>query len=248
MTLLQPLAIGGVIVLAALLIEGTRWMVVFPALVLLLVVWFGQALLAYRRALALGAAGGGELQAALFLPFAAALISSFWLLGGKDGSPATVLGEYVGAWETGRPEIAARDFVAPPAPADLAARWALDEGYLRERVAAAAAAFGATSGIDPAQPFNSLRFSELPSTSADTAVVEIEIVRRQRVETVLLGFIPTATQTTVVVEEFGRISLRALPAPPPAWLPPIQTGARVWRIEDVGIIGAQAASPTGTVP
>jgi hypothetical protein len=99
----------------------------------------------------------------------------------------------------------------------------------------AAALYGPTSGIDPDQPFNSLRFTELPATSSDSALVDVEIVRRQRVETVLLGFIPTATQETVVVEELGMVRLMSQPAPAPAWLPSFQTGARVWRIETVDL-------------
>jgi hypothetical protein len=231
----HPLAIAGLLVFAAVLIDGTRWMLVFPALVLVLVIWLGQALNAHRQALALGAAPGGELQVALFLPVVVLLVTGFWLVGGGVGAPATTLRQYVSAWEDGRPDVAARLFAVPVDPSSLAADWTGEESYLRQRVTDAAERYGPTSGIDPDQPFNSLRFTELPATSSDSALVDVEIVRRQRVETVLLGFIPTATQETVVVEELGMVRLMSQPAPAPAWLPSFQTGARVWRIETVDL-------------
>lgn len=242
LVLAQPLAIGALAVLTALFIEGTRWMVVFPALVLLLVVWLFQALNAYRRAVARGAAVGGELQVALFLPLVVALVTGFWLIGGTSGSPATTLREYVSAWQNGRTEVAQELFTTTVDGPALSQTWTAQLNVLREHVADAALRFGPTSGIDPEQPFNSLRFSELASTDADVAVVNVEIVRRQRVETVLLGFIPTARQETVVVEQLGTISLRALPVAGPSWLPPLRTGARAWRIESVGL---PTASPVG---
>jgi hypothetical protein len=103
-------------------------------------------------------------------------------------------------------------------------------------VAAAAVQFpGLLSGIDPTQPFNSLRFTEQPSTSADTSTVLVEIVRRQRVETVLLGFIPTASQETVPVETLGTITLVAVPDQAPAWLGNMRSGAKVWRVQSVDL-------------
>lgn len=240
--LAQPLAIGALVVLTALFIEGTRWMVVFPGLVLVLVVWLFQALNAYRRAVARGAAAGGELQVALFLPLVVALVTGFWLIGGTSGSPATTLREYVSAWQNGRTEVAQELFTTTVDGAALSQTWTAQLNVLRAQVANAALRFGPTSGIDADQPFNSLRFSEIASTDADVAVVNVEIVRRQRVETVLLGFIPTATQETVVVEQLGTISLRALTVAGPSWLPPLRTGARAWRIESVDL---PTASPVG---
>lgn len=233
--LAQPLAIAGLFVLAAVLIEGTRWMVVFPALLLLLAAWFGQALSAYRRAVVLGARPGGELQVVGFLPLVVVAVSIFWLIGGSLGAPATTLGRYVSAWENDRSDQAAQLFAEPVSTADIDAMWAAQTAYLEERVTAAAVEYGPLSGIDPDQPFNSLRFTEQPTTAADVSTMAVEIVRRQRVETLLLGFIPTATQETVVVEQMGTINLRALPDPPPTWLAGLNSGARVWLIETVDL-------------
>jgi hypothetical protein len=231
--LLEPLAIVALLGLGWLAIDGTRWMVIFPALLLVLGVWLGQALTAYARARALGSSRGGELQSAAFLPLAGTLVTLFWLIGGTASSPATTLGRYVSAWENGRAGDAARLFVTPAAPADLDTAWAGQNSYLAARLQAAEDEFGSLSGIDPDEPFNSLRFEQLPGGGADQLTVEVDIVRRQRVETVLLGFIPTATQQTVVVERLGTISLRSVPIDPPAWATGLDLGARAWRIESV---------------
>ena len=43
--ILQPVAIGAVALLALGLIDGTRWLIVFPPLVALFVFWIAQAVL-----------------------------------------------------------------------------------------------------------------------------------------------------------------------------------------------------------
>jgi hypothetical protein len=236
--LAQPLAIVGLLVLAAVLIEGTRWMVVFPALLLVLAAWFGQALSAYRRAVELGARPGGELQVVGFLPLALVAVTTFWLIGGSLGSPASTMARYVSAWETGRSAEAAELFAEPVTTAEIEVMWVAQTAYLEQQVVAAAIQYGPLSGIDPEQPFNSLRFTEQPTTAVDVSTVAVELVRRQRVESLLLGFIPTATQETVVVEQIGAISLRALPDPPPTWLAGLNSGARVWLIETIDLTTA----------
>ena len=238
----QPLAIAGLIVFAAVLIEGTRWMLVFPALLLLLVAWLGQALGAYRMAIGRGAASGGELQVVGFLPLAALAVTVFWLVGGSLGAPATTLLRYVTAWEDDQPQDAVGLFVEPVSAAQIHAVWVVQTAYLEQQVTAAAVQYGPLSGIDPDQPFNSLRFTEEPSTAADLSTVAIELIRRQRVENMLLGFIPVATQETVVVEQLGTVYLRALPDQPPAWLAGVNTGARIWLIDRIDMTTTTAAA------
>ena len=237
--LAQPLAIAGLIVFAAVLIEGTRWMVVFPALLLLLVAWLGQALAAYRQAVARGAKPGGELQVVGFLPVAVVAVTVFWLVGGSLGAPATTLGRYVAAWENNDAAKAVDLFATPMSTAEIEAMWVVQTAYLEKQVTAAFIEYGPLSGIDPEEPFNSLRFTEEPSTSADVSSVAVELVRRQRVESLLLGFIPTATQETVVVEQLGTIDLKALPDTPPPWLAGIRTGASVWLIDTIALTTAR---------
>lgn len=229
-------AVAVILVLAAQIIEGTGWILLLPALAALFVVWFGQAIHAHRRAVAMGARPGGELHVALLLPVIAAVMTVYWIAGGDGGSPASTLREYVLAWQSERSAHAAELLVEPVPPDVLAAEWRADEAYLVGRVALATSQFGTASGLDPAQPFDSLRFTELTAERRpDTAVVAIDIVRRQRVETTILGIIPTAAQQTVSVERVGQVVLRSAPAAPPAWMPFRVVEAAVWRVAEVDL-------------
>jgi hypothetical protein len=231
---LQPLAIAVVVGLAVLLIDSTRWIVVFPCLALLVVAWLGQAIHAHQLALRHGAPGGGEMQIVWVLPVIMAIMTAFWLFGGDHGSPAATLQEYVSAWHGGRVSDATGLFAEPPTDEQLAIVWRGHEEYVRRQVQAAAARFGPMSGLDPDDPLAGLRYLEMTEErSADSALVAVDIIRRQRVETTLFGLIPTATQETVLVERAGLIRLHALPAPLPAWLPAGQPPPRVWRIDEV---------------
>ncbi len=100
------------------------------------------------------------------------------------------------------------------------------------------AAFEPSSGLDPVRPFASLAF-EARSPSAATAdapvTVDIEIVRRVSVRTMLFGLFPTASQQTVSAERVGQAVLRPVPEAPLAAFGP---GARTWRIESVTLTGA----------
>ena len=208
-------------------------MVVFPALFCCYSPGSARRWRAYRQAVRRGSPAGGELQVVGFLPVAVVAVTVFWLVGGSLGAPATTLGRYVSAWEHNNSAEAAQLFAEPMSTAEIEAMWAAQTAYLERAVTAAAIQYGPLSGLDPEQPFNSLRFTEQPSTSADVSSVAVELVRRQRVESMLLGFIPTATQETVVVEQLGTIDLRALPDTPPAWLAGVKTGASVWLIDKV---------------
>src|SRR5829696_7152173 len=72
--LIQPLVVLGLLIVGAQLIDGTRWVIVFPPLAATLAFWVAQAVHAYRRAVELGAQPGGELQPALFLPVAVGVL------------------------------------------------------------------------------------------------------------------------------------------------------------------------------
>lgn len=233
--LAQPLAVLALLLLGAQLIDGTRWLVVFPPLAALLIVWLAQAIHAYRRAVELGATPGGELQAAVFLPFAVTALTLFWLMGGRHGSPTATLEGYVVAWMGGRPDAASALYVAPPASTDLSQTWSAQSAYLTDRVALLATQYGAASGLKPEQPFDNLRFAEPVVAGLGRQAVEVDIVRRQRVETMILGIVPTAGQETVVVERAGTITLALIDEPPAAWLPFGRLASSAWRIETVTI-------------
>jgi hypothetical protein len=232
----QPLAVAVVLGAIFALGDGTRWIIVFPLLALLLVVWVAQAIHAHGLAMRRGAAPGGEMQIAWAMPVVLVVFTVFWLVGGDHGSPSATLHEYVAAWRAGMPAAAAQLFVEPPADTQLGAAWTTQNEYIGQRVADAAREFGADSGLDPSRPHNGLRFTELADRrTADSSVVAVDIVRRQRVETSLFGLIPTATQQTVLVEHAGEVSLRSVPAEQPSWLPVGLPLAHVWRVVEVSL-------------
>lgn len=235
LVLLQPLALAGLLVLAGLLIEGSRWPVVLLALVGLLLIWLGQAIDAHQRATRAGAQPGGELQLAALLPPAAALLAGFWLVGGSLGSPSATLQRYVSAWQADSPAPAAALFLEPAEAASLGAAWQAQRQLLIGLVEDAARQYGSQAGLDPQMPFNSLRFEEqVEGRLAGQAVVAIDLVRRERYQTQLLGFIPTAAQRTVPIRRLGVVRLQAVPAATPWWLPAgLANPSRVWRIDEV---------------
>jgi hypothetical protein len=230
---LQPVVIVGLVMVAAQLIDGTRWVIVFPPLAAILAFWVAQAVHAYRRAVELGATPGGELQAALFLPVAVSVLTVFWLIGGRHGSPTATLEAYAVAWLTGKPDAAAHLYVTPPTSDSVAANWSGQSDYLTERVATLAAQYGPTSGLDPTEPYDNLRFGEPTPAGPGRQTVEIDIVRSQRVEDTILGIVPTATQENVIVEVVGTITLALVDEPAADWLPFGRLSSQEWRIEDV---------------
>lgn len=222
LVLLQPIALAGLLIAAWQLIDGTRWLAVFLPLVALLVFWVGQAVNAHQRALALGAAPGGELQLAWFLPAVLAVVSAFWLVGGRHGSPASAVEAYMTAWQSDRPDVAVALYGGgAPAAADVAQLWLQERAWLHSAIEQALATYGPTSGLDTARPFNSLRVSQ----SAPTHFV-VELVRSESYQTTILGFIPTAGQRTVVVTPL--LDVAVVEEPVAGYLP-----STVWRIDTV---------------
>ncbi len=199
---IQLIAIADWLIVAVQLIDGTRWLAVFVPLVLIIVFWVGQAVHAYRRAIRLGGAPGGELQVAAFLPLVLAVFTAFWLIAGRHGSAASTVEAYIEAWEANRPDIGrallAHAGYQGPDPIDL---WPGERSSLVAQVTAGEAAYGPTSGLDPMRPFSSLRVSQ---TSANTFVVEI--VRSETFQTKLLGLIQTSGQRSVTVATLFTIS------------------------------------------
>jgi hypothetical protein len=235
LAMLEPIFIVALLLLAAQLIDGTLWLLVFVPLAALLVIWLAQALHAYQRALRLGAAAGGEAQVAFFVPLAVSLLTLYWLVGGSHGSPAATVEEYALDWMSMRPADAAQLFVDQRDPAALTAIWQAETAFLQSRVQRAEAEYGADSGLHPDSPFDNLRFGQPTQERDGSAQVTIDIVRQQEVQTTILGFIPTASQETVTVERAGVISLRLITQPGPQWLPIGRLDSSAWLIESVSL-------------
>ena len=216
------LAIADWLIVAWQLIDTTLWLVVFVPLVAIVVFWVAQAVYAYRRALALGGAPGGEPQLALFLPLVLAVFTGFWLVGGRHASPASTVEAYMEAWESNRPDLALVLFAGTEQSSDLTTFWATLKNELSNRVASAEATYGPTSGLDEQRPFSSLRV-----TQSDSTTFSVEIVRSETFQTNLLGIIQTSGQRTVVVAQL--LSLTLVEEPVAGWLP-----SSVWRIDNLG--------------
>lgn len=227
---LQPLAVATVLLLAAQLVDGTSWLVVFPPLALLLAVWVGQAIHAHARAVQLGGAPGGELQVALFLPLAVGALTLFWLVGGRHGSPAATVQAYIEAWVDRRPEAARDLFVERADSAAVSAEWQQHMDRLTGIIEHARATYGLGSRLDTQRPFDSLRVRELDANAERTGFA-VEVVRSRRIETTLLGIIPTAGQETVVVEPALYIWLTLEQQPPQFGLRMPGLESYVWKIE-----------------
>ena len=229
----QPIAILAVAVLAVALIDGTRWLVVFPPLLALLILWVAQAIDAYQRALKMGGQPGGEISIVVMLPIGLTVLMLFWLLGGRHGSASATLQEYIEAWMRNKPEVAASLFATPTSADQVAARWASEDEMLAARIGAARTIYGDDSGLDPDHPFDSLRFrNPVPAGDGRVSLV-VELVRNENVQTTVLGIIPTAGQQEQVVEQDMTIWLEQQRQPTPAWLPFDGLDSYAWKISGV---------------
>jgi hypothetical protein len=220
---IQVLAIADWLILAVQLIDGTRWLAVFVPLVLIIVFWVGQAVHAYRRAIRLGGAPGGELQLAAFLPLVLAVFTAFWLIGGRHGSAASTVEAYMEAWQADRPDVAANLYGrVPPDQKSISDLWFSEHSTLVAELTNGQVSYGKESGLDPARPFSSLRV-----TQTDPNRFLVEVVRSERFATTLLGIVPTAGVRTVVVGPVMQILVAEVPRPDA----PLQPSS--WRILDV---------------
>lgn len=246
--LLEVAALAALVVVGAALLEGSRAELVFLGIVGFLAAWGGQAIGAYREAVARGARPGGAIAILALAPVAAGALTGFWLLAGTAGSPSALLERYVSAWREGRTEQASTLFLDPAHASALAERWSLEEAYIRARLAALAARYGPTGGLDPAQPFANLTFvsvgpadpggGRLPARPAvSVARFEVRLFRRVPVRGTFFGF-PTASQRSETLEQVGTATLRSVVVPPPLGIGP---PSPVWRIESFSIGGPTTA-------
>jgi hypothetical protein len=218
--------------------------------------WAAQALHAERRAARRLApfhephGHGAAIELLWLAPIVVAGATAFWTLSGPSAAPESVLAAYVDSWRAGDVAEASGLFAVVPDRAVLAATWARQSARLSNETIRAAAQAGPSGGIDPQDPWASLRWA--PSTgappSATTAgrdapseldgrpVVAATIVRHDTVRDSFLGLVPTTSQQLAVVEDLGTIRLRTVELPGPfSGAPPIVA----WRIDAVDMLGEQ---------
>src|SRR5207253_1292589 len=81
--------------------------------------------------------------------------------------------------------------------------WGREEPRLRNALVVAVAAAGSNSGLDPARPFDAVRW-EADQPSADrNVVVHARIVRRYTARDSFLGLVPTTIQRLVPIADLG---------------------------------------------
>lgn len=251
---LEVLAAAGYALIAMPYARGTSSGLVFVAAAAFVAVWAAQALHAERRArhrLAPFAArdpGVAAVELLWLAPIVVAGATAFWSLAGPATSPDNLLAEYVDLWRAGRSSQAAALFAVPPDPAGLAAAWQRQSARLTNESIRAAAQAGPKGGIEPADPWASVRWEApgqaVPSPTAEVAsadgqfLAEADVVRRETVRDSFLGLVPTTSDRLVPVDRLGTVRLRTveLPGPLPG-APPVVA----WRIDAVQLLGESLA-------
>ncbi len=211
-------------------LETDRWLLIYALLASFLVIWVGQAAAAQRTARTRSGRSGGAVRLVVIVPVMIAVLSAFWLFGGRTASPAGTFERYVTAWETSDPAAAAGLFVSPRDPAGLAAQWKSDTSVIRERVGDMAEAQPEWD-LDTLHPYTNLHFEFRggPPQDGDSRVtMDIQIVRVASVPGTFFGILPSMSSETEVVATVGQATLVRIP-----WAGPLPLDASIWLIESV---------------
>lgn len=251
---LEVVAVVGFALVAIPYARGTSSGLVFIAGAAFVGVWAAQALHAERRArrrlepFAAGAPAGAAVELLWLAPIVVAGATAFWSLTGPATSPDDLLADYVDLWRTGRAADASVLFAVPPDPVGLEAAWQRQSARLTNETIRAAAQAGAAGGIDPTDPWASVRWNEPDQTSTSTAGQGVNVagrftagatvVRRETARDSFLGLVPTTSERLVPIDDLGTIGLRTveLPGPLPG-TPPVVA----WRIDAVQLLGESFA-------
>jgi hypothetical protein len=184
-------------------------------------------------------------------PVVVVAATAFWTLSGPASSADAVLAQYVDLWRAGRTADAAALFAVAPDPVALGETWQRQSARLANETIRAAAVVGPAGAIDPAQPWESLRWDveagpnedegpdgtpapgALPAVPGRT-LVTASIVRRDTVRDSFLGLVPTTSQRLVPVATLGSVRLRTVELPGPFdGAPPVVA----WRIDALDLLG-----------
>ncbi len=215
--------------------------------------WGAIAIHAYRRAsrrrvvFDLPSADGGAVDLLWLSPIVIVAATAFWILGGSGSSADETTSRYAAAWRHSQAAQGSSLFATPPTTVDMVATWVRQDARLVAELARLSASLGPAAGINPLQPFDSLRFETLSGdaaqgatgtsdTAAQTIVVSVQVVRIETIQGTFLGLLPTTNNRVVPVEELGTIRLRPVPLPPVYSGAPEITG---WRIEGLDLLGEQ---------
>lgn len=241
------------------LLDGGLIAWVFVAASAFIATWGGVALYAYRRvvrghaALGRDAADGGAGDLVWLAPALIVVMTVLWTFGGTLARPEATLARYLRDWRAGDAADAASVFASAPSAGQLNGAWARQLPRLRNELVQLAAGAGDDTGIDPDQPFDSIRFVDrepIPAgsaspggaTGANTAearVVGVEIVRHETAHGTFFGLFPTTSDVLVPIADLGSITLRPVVHPSGrAGVP----DSPVWLIGGIDLLGERIGS------
>lgn len=246
--LLEIASIAALVWAAPPLLDGSLVLALFVVGLAFVAAWGAIGLASYRRAVrvrvAAGLAGadGGATELLWLAPIAIVGMLVLWGIGGTLARPEATVARYVGDWRSGDSVDAATLFAGPASVARVVDAWTRHDAKVRNDLARLAGSAGPASGIDPDHPFDSIRFvladrsTGTTSGAADTATVDVQVVRREAVRGSFFGLFPTSSQTLVPVDDLGTIVLRHMTRPTGrAGIP----DDPVWLIVRVEILGEQ---------
>ena len=216
------------------LLETDRWLLIYALLASFLVIWIAQAAAAQRAACRRAGRTGGAVRLVAIVPVMIAVLSAFWLLGGRTASPAGTFERYVTAWETSDPGGAAGLFVTPSDAAALQSQWVADTEVVTERVGQLDDSHQDWD-LDAQHPFANLHFEYTdgpPGDGADQVTMAVQIVRVASVPGTFLGILPSIGSETQVVATVGRATLVRVAVDSP-W----PFDASIWLIQSVHVGG-----------
>lgn len=203
------------------MLDGSLVLALFVVGLAFVGAWGAVALAAYRRAVrvrvaaGLGGADGGATELLWLAPVAIAGMLALWGIGGTLARPEATVARYVGDWRGGDAADAASLFAAPASVSRVVDAWTRHDAKVRNDLARLAGTAGPGSGIDPDHPFDCIRFvlddgsaGTTAAASLDTAVVNVQVVRREAVRGSFFGLFPTSSQTLVPVDDLGTIVVR----------------------------------------
>ena len=209
--------------------------------------WGAIALHAYRRAALRRAVfdqsgpDGGAADLLWLAPVVIVGLTVLWSVGGTLARSDATLTRYVRDWRAGDAADAATIVATPPTTNELAAAWGRQLVRLRNELVRLAAVGNEGEGIDPDQPFDSIRFVDreeggggAAGGSAGDRRVEVEIVRRETIRDSFFGLFPTTSQVLIPVSDLGWIELRRVARPTGRAAVPDDP---VWLVEAMDLLG-----------
>jgi hypothetical protein len=253
---IQPVAIGGLLVLGPSLAGGAGASVVFVGGAAVLATWAAIAIHAYRRAarrralVELPGADGGAILLLVLAPVALLASSWFWSLAGRAADPSSVVDRYLADWRAGRVQDAIHRFQASPGTTAIVREiWDAQLTALHNELIRLVPRAGPGGGIDSDAPLDTVRWVDAGPTPGGGRLVAVEVSRREPVQGLVLGLLPVTSQRLVPLARLGTVELLPIRNDPPQLLGtslPDGPWTVEWRLVEVEIMGIALGGPVAT--